>query len=71
MSWTKTRSDLALALKRDPNADVTELRRQLKAERLAEHVARVVDSAPPLSDEQRARIASMLAPAADIGGDAA
>lgn len=66
MSWTKTRSEIAHAKKADPSADVTELKRQLKAERLADHIQFVVDSAPPLSDEQRERIAALLRPS--VGG---
>ena len=62
-SWTKTRSQIAHEKKRDPHADVTELKRQLKAERLEEYVARVVAEAPPLTPEQRDRIASLLRPA--------
>jgi len=58
--WTHTRSAIALAKKNDPNADVTDLRRQLRAERLAEHVAAVVAEAPPLTPEQRDRIAVLL-----------
>ena len=59
-SWTKTRSQIAHEKKRDPHADVTELKRQLKAERLEEYVARVVAEAPALSPSQRDRIASLL-----------
>ena len=66
MSWTNTRSKIALAKKADPNADVTELQRQLKAERLAAHIARLVDEAPPLSPSQRDALAVLLR-----GGDAA
>lgn len=66
MGWTKTRSQIAHIKKRDPQADTTELRRQLKAERLAEHIARVVAEAPPLTPEQRDRLAVLLR-----GGDAA
>ena len=62
MSWTKTRSQLAKAIQRDPEADVTELRRQLKAERLEAHIKNLVDAAPPLTDEQRARLAALLTP---------
>ncbi|MGI8590803.1 MAG: hypothetical protein ACR2M5_07420 [Nakamurella sp.] len=47
-------------MRADPTADVTELRRQLKAERLAEHVAKVVAEAPPLNKEQLHRIAGLL-----------
>ena len=65
-SWTKTRSQIAHAKRRDPDADVTELRRQLKADRLADYINRVVDAAPPLTVEQRDRLALLLR-----GGDAA
>lgn len=62
MSWTKTRSEIAITVKKDPNADTTELRRKLKAERLEEYIARAVADAPPLSDSQRERIAAILRP---------
>lgn len=68
MSWTKTRSELALAMKRDPLADTTELRRRLKADRLEDYIKRTVDAAPPLSPEQRDRLALLLRPS---GGEAA
>jgi hypothetical protein len=42
-------------------------RRDLAAERLAEHVKRVVDSAPPLTTAQRDRIAALLRPGAQVG----
>ena len=63
-TWTKTRSQIAHAKRRDPLADTTELTRQLKAERLEDYIARVVDAAPPLTNAQRDRIASLLRPAA-------
>jgi hypothetical protein len=59
---------IAKEIQRDPDADVTELRRQLKAERLEEHIKNLVDAAPPLTDEQRARLAALLRPS---GSDAA
>lgn len=73
MSWTATRSKIATAKKKNPDADVTELRRQLKAERLEEHIRQTVDAAPPLSEEQRAKLAHLLHPTAggDQGGSAA
>ena len=40
--------------------DLTEARRDLAAARLAEHITRVVDAAPPLSVEQRDRLANLL-----------
>lgn len=60
MSWTQTRSQIARTKKADPTADVTELRRQLKAERLEDYIKRTVDAAPPLTDTQRARLAALL-----------
>lgn len=60
MSWTQTRSRIALAKKNDPSADVTDLRRQLKAERLEAHIKRIVDEAPPLTPAQRDRLAQLL-----------
>ncbi|WP_299442646.1 hypothetical protein [uncultured Phycicoccus sp.] len=66
MGWTKTRSQIAHAKKRDPNADVTELRRLLKAERLEEHIAKRVAEWPPLSQAQLDRLSILLR-----GGDVA
>lgn len=60
MGWTKTRSQIAHAKRRDPNADTTDLRLQLKEERMADYIARTVDSAPPLTPEQRDRLALLL-----------
>lgn len=34
--------------------------RELRAEKLAQHVRKIVDLAPPLTTEQRARIAALL-----------
>ncbi|BDB42841.1 MULTISPECIES: hypothetical protein [Mycobacterium] len=51
------------ALSRDRKPDDPELveaRRALRAHQLAEHVARVVAQAPPLTAEQRERIAAIL-----------
>lgn len=62
MSWTHTRSQIAHAKKKNPNADVTELQRQLKAERLAEHIDRTVSAAPLLTAAQRDRLAALLRP---------
>ena len=63
MAWTNTRAKIAHTLRVDPGADVTDLRRQLRAERLAEHIEKIVAQAPPLANEQRERLAALLAPA--------
>jgi hypothetical protein len=44
------------------------LRRDLRALSLEEHIQKVVDLAPPLTDDQRARLAVLLRPS---GGKAA
>lgn len=48
---------------RDPER-IDALRRQLREQQLAEHIRRVVDQAPPLTGEQRARLAALLTEAA-------
>lgn len=68
-NWKSYRGQVA-ALSRSRAADDPELltaRRELKAARLAEHVERTLAAAPPLTAEQRARVARLLAP---VGGDA-
>lgn len=62
MSWTIERARVA-GLSRSRPADDPDLlnaRRDLRAERLAEHIAKVVDDAPPLTPEQRDRLAVIL-----------
>lgn len=70
MGWTKTRSQIAHAKKADPNADVTELKVQLRAERLEDYIKATVEAAPPLTDEQRARLADLLRPTTTSAGAA-
>lgn len=51
------------ALSRSRNQDdpdLVEAKRNLKALKLEEHIRRVVAEAPPLTDEQRDRIAALL-----------
>lgn len=50
----------------DDDPDVVDARRDLAAERLAEHIRRTVEAAPRLTDAQRDRLALLLR-----GGDAA
>ena len=66
--WTKTRSQIALTIKKNPSADTTVLRGQLKAELLEEHIRKVVASSPPLTATQRDSILSAFAFTA-LGGD--
>jgi hypothetical protein len=62
MSWKQERARIA-GLTRSRPADDPELieaRRRLRAERLAEHVKKVVAEFPPLTDAQCERIAGLL-----------
>jgi hypothetical protein len=61
---------LAAVERHHPDADTSELRRQLRAARAEDYIRRLIDSAPPLTDEQRARLATLLHPA-PVGGPAA
>jgi len=58
--WTQTLNAIALDKKRNPNANVSALQLQLRAERLADYVSRAVAQAPPLTPEQRDRIVALL-----------
>jgi hypothetical protein len=61
-TWKQKRAQLARKSQDHPanHPDLVDLRRELKAQRLEEHIAKVVDSAPPLTPEQRDRIAAIL-----------
>lgn len=69
MSWQQERARIAGLTRSRPADDpeLVEARRRLRAERLAEHVTRVVEQLPPLTNEQCQRIAGLLL----AGGDAA
>lgn len=69
-SWTHERAKVA-ALSRSRSQDDPDLvsaRRNLKASKLEEYVARVVAEAPPLTTAQIDRIAGLLGP---LGGEQA
>lgn len=75
MRWTHHRARIASLSRSRPNddPDLVGARRDLAAERLADHVRRVVATAPELTAQQRETITALLrAPAgADSGGDPA
>ena len=62
MSWQQERARIAgLTRSRTPDdPDLVEARRRLRAERLAEHVEKVLAELPPLTDEQCQRIVALL-----------
>ena len=60
--WTHHRARVA-ALSRDRATNdpaLLDARRDLRAARLEEYIARTVAAAPPLTDEQRSRLALLL-----------
>jgi len=70
MSWKHERARIASLSRSRPadDPDLLEARRNLRAIRLQEYVEKVVAEAPPLTDEQRHRIAQLLAPNVVVGG---
>jgi hypothetical protein len=71
-TWTHARSALALAIqkygKNSPQA--AQARANFIARRLAHHIEKTLAEAPPLTDEQRTRLAELLRPARRNGGAA-
>jgi hypothetical protein len=61
-TWTQARSELAL-LHRDHPDDaeaIAAARRDFRAARAEDYIRKLVDQAPPLSPEQRSRLAVLL-----------
>ena len=56
------RAQIAATNRHHPEADVSELVTELRTVTAAEYIRKLVDSAPPLSEDQRARLATLLAP---------
>jgi hypothetical protein len=68
VSWTHDRARVA-ALSRDrkpTDPDLLAAKRDLRASRAEEYIERIVNQAPPLTADQRSRIAALLR-----GGEAA
>lgn len=70
MSWTRERARLAALKRHRPSDDpeITSAQRDMDVALLEDHVRRVVDAAPPLSPEQRDRLAALLRPTTSTGG---
>lgn len=56
----RTRSRVAVATRLGTPSDVTEARRAHATAKLADYIRKTVDEAPPLTDAQRDRLASLL-----------
>jgi hypothetical protein len=63
-TWKQKRGKLArLSQDLPPNApELRELRAELRAQRLGEHIEKILSEAPPLNEEQRTRLAELLRP---------
>jgi hypothetical protein len=63
---------LAATERHHPSLDTSHLRRELKAAQAADYIKRVVGAAPPLTQQQRDKLALLLrAPSTVDGGEAA
>lgn len=61
----------ALSRDRAPDDhDLLDAKQQLRVAKTAEYIRKLVEEAPPLSDDQRARLAELLAPVRKGGGAA-
>lgn len=56
----RIRGLIAAASRHHPDADLTDLRRDHAAAKLAEFIEQVVADAPPLTDAQRDRLTGLL-----------
>lgn len=59
-TWTTARARLAATRRHHPTADLTAERQALRVARAEEYVRRLIDEAPPLTVEQRERLAVLL-----------
>lgn len=51
---------IASITRHNPDADTTELRRDLAAVKIEDYIRKIVENAPPLSESQRERLANLL-----------
>lgn len=59
--WTRARARLAVQTRHGADEQtLAELRRDVRAARLAEQIERTVAALPPLTDEQRAKLTALL-----------
>lgn len=72
-AWTKARSDLGIKTRKlgPDHPETIEARRTFRAERTAAYIEKVLAEAPPLTVEQRARLAELFSPASIAPSSAA
>jgi hypothetical protein len=69
-NWTKARSELGHKTRKlgSDHPETIEARRTFREERTAAYIEKVLAEAPPLTDEQRTRLAELLRPARQPAG---
>ena len=67
MGWTHTRALIANEVRHHPDADHSDLQRELKAQKLERRVREIADSAPELTPAQRNKLAVILLAGGDEG----
>jgi hypothetical protein len=65
----KARSQVGVAHRKQDVEAIEAARRDFATEKIANYVTKVLAAAPPLSDEQRTRLAELLRPVRRLGGD--
>ncbi len=70
-TWTSERASTAAFTRAGNHAAANAARQRLKAIKAEEYIRRLVDSAPPLDDDQRSRLALLLRGSVPGGGAAA
>lgn len=58
----QARAALGVASRRGDSEKINDARRDLAAAKLAAYAEKIIDEAPPLTNEQRARISGLLRP---------
>lgn len=58
--WTHHRARIAAIKRHHPDADTTDAERELKAADAEEYIRGLVETFPPLTGEQKARLAALL-----------
>lgn len=73
MGWTHDRARIARLSQTLPHdhPELVDARRELRASRLADYIQKTIDQAPPLTAEQRDRLAMLLRGPSNSGGAAA
>jgi hypothetical protein len=70
MGWTESRARLAAMRRHHPDRDPTDLRRELRAARLAHTISLTLAQSPPLTADERRALAELLLAGTGAGATA-